>query len=842
MISLIRNKILCKAVLLLFCTFCLPVIFFSQISLFGKIIDYKTEVPIGDVLIEYVANSKKKSIRTSNDGVFEINLSGVKRDSKIKIKALGKENKTLKISEAIQNEFIKIALKDRGQTSVTASRWEQSVNEIPASIVVIEREEIQEFGYVNVQELIENIPGMYIIDQKSFNDISIGIRGFCGPFNRHVMIQVNGVSMMSEFQNDFKLDKMNISIESIDKIEVIRGPMSIIYGTGAFFGVINIITNELKQPANSIFSSALGSQNSNRQFFRYGLNRNGLKLSLNASSFSRDGFKDNLVDLLGEDQFDQYYNNGVISDSIINPDNNTRINQGVNFSLDYEGFFMNINYAHSNVGIGFPYLDSRIPYSSNSLYSEFGYRNAIFDDRLSYEFKTGYVNSVEEIKYQPDSSYSSKESIDLSCLRSQINTRTVLMNKNVFHADLIIGASHNYTIDNILYFNAVSDNSFTTVDYSRDIRFGLSPGSRVNTYAGYAQLELKYDLSFKGKDIGSFQMISGGRLERQNTYEMNYESHVTNSVVSEHEYVGDINSDNDSVNFIPRVALIFSLKQNGESEHYFRAMYNEAIKQSSIEDNVSVMTNNVFNPDYNSTYLRPEKIKTLEFGYTFRNVKLGIETNINYFNNELSDLIVEKKYLIDDGEEKYTFIRTENTGDLFTNGVEFIARKWWLKKLNHNKKVDINLSSNFSYQKTTNNKDSDSIPFSPNLIGGIKLRIGIGSLKIKRLNLGKITLAASVNYVGSMHSQTIIDEDVETSIANPTEGFAFYSLNIRLSDLNISKQDVVTNNQKGFYLNTKISNIFNTKFFYPTTRYSDWAVNGVLGRMRTLLFTLGYRF
>jgi hypothetical protein len=66
-------------------------------------------------------------------------------------------------------------------------------------------------------------------------------------------------------------------------------------------------------------------------------------------------------------------------------------------------------------------------------------------------------------------------------------------------------------------------------------------------------------------------------------------------------------------------------------------------------------------------------------------------------------------------------------------------------------------------------------------------------------------------------------------------------LNIRVSDLNISKQ-VILNNQKGFYFNTKISNLLNTKFFYPTTSYSDWAVNGVLGRGRSFLFTLGYKF
>ena len=55
-----------------------------------------------------------------------------------------------------------------------------------------------------------------------------------------------------------------------------------------------------------------------------------------------------------------------------------------------------------------------------------------------------------------------------------------------------------------------------------------------------------------------------------------------------------------------------------------------------------------------------------------------------------------------------------------------------------------------------------------------------------------------MNYVGSMNSETIIDEDVETSIANPTQAFAFYSLNIRVSDLNISKQGIL-NNQKGFF-------------------------------------------
>lgn len=88
----------------------------------------------------------------------------------------------------------------------------------------------------------------------------------------------------------------------------------------------------------------------------------------------------------------------------------------------------------------------------------------------------------------------------------------------------------------------------------------------------------------------------------------------------------------------------------------------------------------------------------------------------------------------------------------------------------------------------------------------------------------------------------IIEEDVDASIANPSKGFAFYSLNLRVSDLNIFKRGNSTNNQKGFYVKTKISNFLDTKFFYSSTSYSDWAVNGVLGRGRSFLFTLGYNF
>ena len=66
------------------------------------------------------------------------------------------------------------------------------------------------------------------------------------------------------------------------------------------------------------------------------------------------------------------------------------------------------------------------------------------------------------------------------------------------------------------------------------------------------------------------------------------------------------------------------------------------------------------------------------------------------------------------------------------------------------------------------------------------------------------------------------------------------------SMLGVSRQTIISieryRYKPSLELGLKISNLLDTKFFYPSTSYSDWAVNGVLGRGRSFLFTLGYEF
>ena len=127
----------------------------------------------------------------------------------------------------------------------TAGKTLEKIGNIPASIVVITREEIETYGYMTLIEILENIPGLYAINDYSMFGAKFGVRGFwSGVTNDNMIILVNNVQQVFDLTSNYPLTEITVPVEAIDRIEVVRGPMSVVYGSGAFLGVINIITNE----------------------------------------------------------------------------------------------------------------------------------------------------------------------------------------------------------------------------------------------------------------------------------------------------------------------------------------------------------------------------------------------------------------------------------------------------------------------------------------------------------------------------------------------------------------------------------------------------------------------
>lgn len=128
---------------------------------------------------------------------------------------------------------------------VTASGYEQQIKEAPASISVITREELESRPFANLEDAVRHIEGISITGYTP-NDKDIQIRGMPGEYT---LILVDGKRQSTRETSNRSSGGVQPSLipplSAIERIEVIRGPMSSLYGADAMGGVINIITRKI---------------------------------------------------------------------------------------------------------------------------------------------------------------------------------------------------------------------------------------------------------------------------------------------------------------------------------------------------------------------------------------------------------------------------------------------------------------------------------------------------------------------------------------------------------------------------------------------------------------------
>lgn len=126
---------------------------------------------------------------------------------------------------------------------VGAAKREQSLGNVASAVTVITADRIRRFGYRTVSEAIAGVAGVYITDTRLTHQV--GIRGVQVPggFNSRILVLVDGATI-NEAWGAFAgvgYDGL-VSIDDIARIEVIRGPVGAVYGTNAFFAILNIVT------------------------------------------------------------------------------------------------------------------------------------------------------------------------------------------------------------------------------------------------------------------------------------------------------------------------------------------------------------------------------------------------------------------------------------------------------------------------------------------------------------------------------------------------------------------------------------------------------------------------
>lgn len=144
----------------------------------------------------------------------------------------------------------------RNEIVVSATGYALNIQDAPASISVITADEIKERSYTDITDVLQNVPGIHI--QGGGVEQSIMVRGMSAEYT---LFLVDGRRMQDEqaFARNGALQGSQINflppLESIERIEVIRGPASSLYGSDAIGGVINIITKKVMNDFSGSFST-----------------------------------------------------------------------------------------------------------------------------------------------------------------------------------------------------------------------------------------------------------------------------------------------------------------------------------------------------------------------------------------------------------------------------------------------------------------------------------------------------------------------------------------------------------------------------------------------------------
>ncbi len=131
---------------------------------------------------------------------------------------------------------------------VSASRSEMSTFDVPASVTVLTRKEIEESPFERVEDIVRSVPGLY-----NFRHYGLQTNGIVSPLSmrgvgkNRVLLLVDGVPQNDNFNNAISWVAWgHIPKETIERIEIVRGPISALYGSEGLGGVINIITKNPK--------------------------------------------------------------------------------------------------------------------------------------------------------------------------------------------------------------------------------------------------------------------------------------------------------------------------------------------------------------------------------------------------------------------------------------------------------------------------------------------------------------------------------------------------------------------------------------------------------------------
>ncbi|MBI9033359.1 MAG: TonB-dependent receptor [Bacteroidales bacterium] len=685
------------------------------------------------------------------------------------------------------------------QEIITAARKSEKLAMASANAIVINRTQIEQRGYTNLIELLNDIPGF---------DLSIGqpageypshfyFRGISDVGQTNVLILIDGV-----IQNDVAMGwarglGFELPMIDIKRVEVISGPGSALYGANAYAGIVHIITQD-KKANNSPHLDARISYGANKTIapelaFNYKL-KNGIKIQLAGRWYYTPGDE-------GLNRYDpgNYFHNNYEPDSVLttehgwivnerNPDGTRkRISDGFNTSVNNYGIHLNI--SHNKLRIGAYYWNR-------------------------FEGLGSYVPGYEYFTNEP--------SLDYLAHHSGLN----------FYTQYITDITNKIKSTTLSSFRNTSINPQTGFYYTykyQSVDNGIDPAVSDKKKSYYAQgfstrIEQQFDWDISNSNTLTLGIhlehqtrqhfgISLGQEQDNNTSTVNstYTSEQTTvqpvyytlnySVFAQEEILfneklklnAGVRLDHDEFygnEINPRLAII----SQASDKFYMKLFYGQAYKAPTIFTLHDEWRGN--------TELQPQEISTYELEFDYIIID-HLQLKVNTYYNHMSNMIVEaqnpdpSQFLIGPNGEKSTFF--QNIGSSGIYGATVYGNYF----INH----AFGMNFNYAYTIGEGFEEMDNISLHKvNFAINYNLKDKV-NFNLRANYRGKIKAPETNYYFHKMTEERINEVGYEYITEENPDGYldGFFLLNITISGFNLFK---------GFDLQPQIiiNNVLNKKY------------------------------
>jgi outer membrane receptor for ferrienterochelin and colicins len=421
-------------------------------------------------------------------------------------------------------------------TKVSAvSKYWQSKSEAPATITIISSHDIEMYGFSSLAELLRIVTGFFMGDNS--NADYFNVQNFSRPtdYMNRVLLLVNGHTINDNMYGGSYINgDLALSMKSIDRVEIVKGPGSVLYGSSAMIAIVNVITKE---------KNLLSSFNSSVEMGSLGRHQG----SFNLSEKLFDGFDLFLSGKIGAVKGEQI--DSVVSNAGSNPTNktltiNSEKDRSIFLSMNYHGFTLNnfysyrkkgaVNISNSNQHAG-PFGNQPPPNQDNvtdgNTQDELGFTELKFNKDFSsnvnlllrgyYDYNSFSQNWSENF-IPVNKSQGNSYGFEMQFLLDLIENNRIIVGgeyKNNIKASFISGNGESINFSGDFPYNVYG--VYLQDDYQILNNLSFSVGLRGDKYSNIGTIFTpRFALLYNPSNVSTIKLLYGEAYRAPNTYEL----------------------------------------------------------------------------------------------------------------------------------------------------------------------------------------------------------------------------------------------------------------------------------------------------------------------------------